>query len=233
MIAPNDRLSPRFVLEWTRERVRTRGIGGLVDFAISYSSDFLFDLRHGTSTNGWIPSTELKTSSRNLKYSERYQATKSRPFRKLIGHLRFPEGSVFVDIGCGKGKVLLLASGFGFKKVIGIEFSGELCQIARRNVDIYLRGRKVHADIEIIESDVLDYEIGAEDNVFYLYNSFSGVVLREFMANLARSVETSPRKVWLIYHIPTSRDVVDGFSLFSSATEHSVGGTDFVVYESD
>lgn len=233
MDAVSDRINARFLLEWLKRNARKKGLGGLADFSVSYVSDYWFDFYYGTSTTGWIPSSQLNTTSVNRQHSERYQATKTRPFKKLMRRLSFPEGSVFIDVGCGKGKVLLIATGFGFARVAGVEFDGDLCRTARMNIEKFRRRTGTTTDVQVIESDILDYEIQPDENVFYLYNSFGEVVLRRFLENVRSSLRVAPRKVWLIYHIPIHTDVVEEMGIFSRRTDHFVGGTDFVVFEGD
>src|SRR6516225_8353137 len=43
------------------------------------------------------------------------------------------EAFTFVDIGCGKGRALMVASAFPFRRLVGVEISPELCEIARAN----------------------------------------------------------------------------------------------------
>jgi SAM-dependent methyltransferase len=223
----------RFLFGWLKDNIRKRGVAGIGNFSVSYLTDFWFDLRYGTSTSGWIAPSDLDTDSPNQRHSVRYQATKQRPFMGLMRSLSFPPDSVFVDVGCGKGKVLLIASGFGFKKVVGLDFSRDLCVIARANVQTYQRRIRETLDIEIIETDILDYEIKTDQNVFYLYNPFDGVIMSKFIRRIGASIQKTPRKVWLIYHIPEQSEIIEAQSVFPKRTPHSIGGVEFIVYESE
>src|SRR5437868_2732795 len=111
--------------------------------------------------------------------------------------LLIPKESVFIDVGCGKGKVLLMASRYDFKKLRGIEFDRNLCKVARENIVIFRRKTRVSIDIEVVEADVLEYEMTGEENVFYLYNPFDGVILDQFLENVESSLLTKPRKIWM------------------------------------
>ena len=44
------------------------------------------------------------------------------------------EGDVFVDFGCGKGRVLFLAARYRFARIIGVELSERMAEQARRNL---------------------------------------------------------------------------------------------------
>ena len=40
----------------------------------------------------------------------------------------------FVDLGCGKGKPLMVAASYGFRRLVGVDISAECIAIARRNI---------------------------------------------------------------------------------------------------
>ena len=146
--------------------VHTLGIIGrrLTIYASKYA-DRYFDRRYGAETSRFVEVAEMAVHSRNKERGIRYEPTRARPFRKLMRSLRFPRGSVFLDIGCGKGRVLIMASECGFGKTVGVEHSRELCRAARRNLDAYRRctGRRIEAVIH--ECDALDYRFDDSENV--------------------------------------------------------------------
>ena len=49
------------------------------------------------------------------------------------------EDYIFIDVGAGKGRGLLVASEYSFRKVIGIELNAEMAAIARQNVERWTR----------------------------------------------------------------------------------------------
>jgi SAM-dependent methyltransferase len=233
MTSAADKLSLPFVLRWLRKNVGKKGLVGLTDFAISFLSDYWFDYRYATSTHGWIPSDQLNSNCENRQHAVRYQPTKGRPFGKLMRQLRFPEVTVFVDIGSGKGKVLLMASRHGFKKLIGIEFDTDLCKIARENIAIFRTKTGVCINAEVVEADIVEYKITDDENVFYLYNPFDDFILGRFLDNVEASLRSKPRKIWLIYHIPKHADVIQKHNIFTRSQEYLIGGTEFIVYMSE
>lgn len=101
--------------------------------------DQLFDMKYGVDTESWSKLDKLDIDSVNKKYGVMYKPSKVRALRKLFSNIKpiIQQNSVFVDLGCGKGRTLLIASEFGFKAVRGVEFAHELCEIARRNFSVY------------------------------------------------------------------------------------------------
>ena len=83
-----------------------------------------FDLRHGTDTAGIEPLWRFEIRSPNARFGVRYQTTGE---QELVDTLKClhedPHAFTFIDLGCGKGRALLVASNLGFIQVIGGEFA--------------------------------------------------------------------------------------------------------------
>jgi len=176
---------------------------------------------------------DLKISENDKKHSVRYQPTRLRHFRNLMKKLNLPEDSVFVDMGSGKGRVLLMAAQFNFKQVRGIEISGDLCAISRNNVLKFEKRVKRSLPVEIIESDVVQYSVKDNENVFYLFKPFDSYIMRKVLENIKSSLLRNPRKVWLIFNNFQYHELFDGEQLFQRTLVYAYGGTEFIVYETN
>src|SRR5436305_42388 len=71
-------------------------------------------------------------------------------FEYIASYLR-PKApnEVLLDYGCGLGRVILLASRFPFKKIIGIELAPSLVERAERNIQSF-SGQRSCNDIQVI-----------------------------------------------------------------------------------
>ena len=218
-------------IDYLRERLQRHGVVRTSRLAVSAVLDYLFDLRYGTDTLRWVEHQALDATSENLFHSSHYQPTKARPLLKLLRKLNLPRDAVFLDIGSGKGRALLIAALFGFKKVIGVEFSSQLCELAKKNVDAFAKIAKSHSPIEIVEADAANYRFRPEHNIFYFFNPFGAVVLEKVLDNIRASVQEAPRRIWLIYNNPKHHTVVDQSPLFPNGhTTYQLGGNEFKVY---
>jgi predicted RNA methylase len=209
-------------LNWALESVARRGLVETFKAALSVVVDIGFDLRYGTDTMRWV---EI-----HRQHAESYRATKAAPLRSLMRKLNLPKGGVFVDLGSGKGRVLLIAAQLGFNRIVGVEFSGELCEIARENVKAFSRRTQLAARIDIVKSDVASYLIESEQSVFFMYNPFDGVVMARVLTNLRSSITRFPRRIWLIYNKPAHDEAVSKSDLFSACQEFQIRGNRFKVY---
>jgi SAM-dependent methyltransferase len=218
-------------LSWAIKSVSRRGLLRTGKVAASVIVDLGFDLLYGTDTMRWIRAKDLGANSEYDVNAVRYQATKARPLRKFMRKLDLPRDRVFTDLGSGKGRVLLIAAQLGFEKIVGIEFSRRLCDIARQNVKIFATKTGITSSIDVIESDVALYNIEPEQCIFFIYNPFDEVVMERLLMNLRGSLERFPRKIWLLYNTPIHSIVIENSALFCSCKEFEIGGTEFRVYE--
>ncbi len=218
---------------WASKSVRRRGLLKTAKIAGSSITDLYFDWRFGTDTRGKLHWSLFEEHLANRQRAVSYQPTKARPFLKLLKELRLPEGSTFVDVGSGKGKVLLLAAQQNqnrFKRVVGLEFSATLCVQARKNIDIFLAKGKILAPIEVVQGDVTQHTLAGDENVFFLYNPFDGVILAEFLNVIRQSLVHYPRPIWLVYSVPVHAAVVDNSRLFTLSRTLNLAGNDVYVY---
>ena len=138
-----------------------------------------------------------------------YRPTAWLTLHELFRRLDVTERDVFLDVGSGMGRVLLVAARRPFKRVIGVEQNVEMTEIARRNVERSRRRLRCQ-DVELVAADVLDWEIPDDLSVVYLYCPFPEHVLERFMERLLASLDRSPRELQLIYNFSTTgnRDTI-------------------------
>ncbi len=211
---------PLFMLDLAKRR--------FVDRASRWA-DLHFDWFHGTETAGIIETPDLAVASVHKDHGIRYQPTRARPFRRLMRVLQIPPGEVFVDIGSGKGRVLIMASAFGPKKIIGVDYAPELCDIARRN--LVSRGRRDSTIATIIHCcDAAEYGFEEGETVIYMFNPFDTVVLDKMLQRLAASLRRAPRKAWLIYHFPRWNTMIESQGMFQRLGYYVFEGCEFMVY---
>jgi hypothetical protein len=114
--------------------------------------------------------------------------------------LRYNEYS-FIDLGSGMGRAVFAAAAFPFRKVVGVEFSDELHQIAQRNF-AKVSGTLKAAAVELICQDAQEYTFPSGNCVIYLYNPFREAVMQTVLNNLDRHYANDPAELYVIYYSP-------------------------------
>lgn len=194
--------------------------------------DFYFDIKYETDTCRKIKLDNLTIESYNRERGVDYQVTRVVPLKKLFNNIKLmiPADSLFVDFGCGKGRVLLIAAQFGFREVRGVEFAHELCEIAKNNCAVYKAKTAVRTEFQIIESDVVDYVINTDENVFFMFNPFDEMVLRKVLNNIATSLKVQPRRTLIIYYNPKYGNFIEQHDNFIKSEDFVFWGYNFTVY---
>lgn len=104
----------------------------------------------------------------------------------------------FVDFGAGRGRVLLAASRYNFKKIAGAEFVQELCEDAQLNISQFPRSLMKCRDVECLQVTATRMPLPEGPLVLYFYAPFDRTVFSRVMANVAKSFEKSPRTIYII-----------------------------------
>lgn len=201
----------KVALEKTADSIRRDGLWATLRKAfvhLSYgrAGDDAFDRQYGTDTGGLVPLWKVSVRSANSRFGTPYRATAE---DELVDAIRFlggdPRDFTFIDLGCGKARMLLVAARLGFARVIGVEFADELAAIARANL-----ARMNIAAATIVHGDVVEYELPATDLVVYLYNPFSAEIMRKVVAKLETHLRATPaRKLYVIYKGPVCAALLD------------------------
>jgi SAM-dependent methyltransferase len=181
------------------KRIRTIPEKGLPRFHARTSDGF--DDKYGVETDGQVQITA--TNSPNLMYGTRYQATPENVIRFAIENsgLSLPE-TTFIDIGCGKGRALIVASTYPFKTIVGVEYAPDLAEIAQQNVDrIGATGR-----CTVLCQDAVEYRFPDGPLLTFFYNPFEEVVHSQVLDHLAHA----PGPV-RIAHVGPGNDFVAAF----------------------
>lgn len=213
------------------QSIRNRGIKKSFISAYSYFYDYYYDKKFKVDTHTWVQVDDLDVEECKKEHAVLYQPTRVLPLRKLFRELNLPSHFTFVDIGSGKGRVLLLASEFGFEKVIGIEFSKFLCSIAKNNINSFKHNTGTKTVFQVINDDASNYKYVDNENVFFLYNPFDEVILEKVIENIAASLKSQKRKAWMIYANAVHRDLIEKTMKIVKVDDYSFLEFDFVVYE--
>ncbi|OAI38742.1 hypothetical protein AYO39_00765 [Actinobacteria bacterium SCGC AG-212-D09] len=156
----------------------------------------------------------LSTVGRTLEFEHfepdlvHYEPSSWLALRWGLRHVHAGPEDVLVDFGCGKGRVICEAARRPFARVVGVEISQRLLDVAHENVD---RNRRRFScqSIELVNADAAEWEVPDDMTVAYLYHPFAGAVFDRVLENIARSLRRNPRRVRLVYVGPIlEREVI-------------------------
>ena len=161
------------------------------------------------------------------KHAVKYDPSNKAFFKKIIENLEWQfQESTFVDFGCGKGAALMYASEYGFKKLIGVEFSPNLAQSAQENLKKMADLKVGVFNFEIVNIDASLYDIPLEADCFYFYHPFDSYIMDKVMKNIVKSLETRDRKILLVYLNAVHRSVIEGYG-FKTVKAYTMEDLDY------
>jgi SAM-dependent methyltransferase len=172
----------------------------------------VWDVVHGVDTCGEIPLVKFDFQNKNKTPGLEYQSHHPKIIRAGIMALTIRhEDYTFVDFGCGKGRVLLVASEFPFRKIIGVEFVPPLAETAMQNLKRYRSSDAKCSAIEVVTGDAVEYELPPGPLLLYFFSPFSRPVMEQIVQNLERSIQVSPRDLLVLFTgVPAVRDSAFG-----------------------
>jgi SAM-dependent methyltransferase len=183
-----------------------------------------FDKQYGVDTVGCIHPTKLNINNPNQLHAVSYGGSDPKLFREIIGTLPINyQDFMFIDFGSGKGRAILLATEFPFKRVVGVEFSEELHRIAQDNIRRFNRSVSRCQDVDSVCVDATDYPLPDECLVCYFCNPFDATIMARVVANIRNSFLRRPRDIFIVYYNPKEGHLVDKEDCFMS-----IGTNNFV-----
>ncbi len=190
-------------------------------FWVEHNVDVRFDRLAGIETVSRAHLDELTIDSDNTDFGDDDEIYVAVPVLALKAMDRVlpdeVDDLVFVDLGSGKGRVLVYASGRRFHRIIGVEFAAELHSVASENIERGRHPRQRCADIEVVLGDAVEFEIPDDPCVFFLFNPFERPVLEQVVDNIRVSFERNPRPMYVVYHNPVYASAFDEIALFERA----------------
>jgi SAM-dependent methyltransferase len=183
-----------------------------------------FDQLHGTDTSGLIPGRVIArgTTAKVEELTAYYgvapsilqgildiwlQQTKPQPIQK----------TVFLDIGAGKGRAMLLASRFPFLRVEGVELSPALATIASANISLWQQDARAEAlaPLRLYNADATKHPLPIEPTLAFLFHPFELPILRRFLRHVEKSLAAKPHPFDLLYINAEHNSLLDRHPAFT------------------
>lgn len=150
-----------------------------------------------------------------------YQPTEPALFHEMLASLMRASPNInfreltFIDIGSGKGRALLMAADYPFRRIVGVELLPELHRVAEENITKYKSDSQQCFAIECLLGDAIEFGFPPEPIVLYLFNPLPEAGLAKLISNLEHSLREHPRPVFVLYHNPALEKVLAGSVAFT------------------
>jgi hypothetical protein len=191
-------MTPRTILTYLA-MIRRLGVRRTLAVLRHNSSERYHERRLGIDTAGVVGMQELGID--NSGHGE-YGPTPFRDFHAMFNLVPIRAGhDVLIDYGSGKGRALILAASYPFRRIIGVEFSKELNDVAETN----LAAARQHLqcpEVVTVVTDARRFVVPPEVTVAYFNNPFDRPLFEDVLAQLRASVAAHPRRVHVVLSYP-------------------------------
>ena len=184
------------------------------------AADRAFDRRWGTNTSGGLSVHDLGIAPERMLHCRRYDPSSEAMLRDPIALIGLdPREYDFVDYGAGKGRMVMVAWGMGFRSATGIELSQRLCEIASRNLARY-KFRLGRSSLGgMIQADAASFTPKGRKILAYMYNPFDATIMEEVRKRLETAMADGAEQIIVVYTNPEH-----GF-VFADAPGWAVAGS--------
>lgn len=152
----------------------------------------------------------------------RYSPTNRSLIPLIFDGLEIGPDDVFLDLGSGKGRMLLVAACHSFRRVIGVDIAEPLNDVARRNVD-HNAGRLSCTEIDVITGDLADWQTPDAVTTVYFFNSLRGELLTKALDSIVASLDRVPRTLRFISLYPAEARAIEATGRFEPIRERRFG----------
>jgi SAM-dependent methyltransferase len=157
-----------------------------------------FEWRYGVHTDEFIYLEDLDLQEEGRVW---HDASEWISLDRALRRLRVGEQDVFVDLGSGLGRAVLVAARLPFGRVIGVDVAESFNEVARANVEKN-RSRLRCGRVDIVTADATTWAVPDDLSVAYMYSPVFGEPFERIVANLLSSVDEHPRPLRLVYNYP-------------------------------
>ncbi len=193
-----------------------------------------FDKKYGVMTSGFTESSDAGIADETARsLAVDYVPTREVVIRHILE--RTTKGLdlhayTFVDLGCGKGRTLIVAAQLPFQEVIGVELSPLHCSVADTNIARYLsdgthptRCRNVRVSCV----NAADFVFPDTNVLIYMYRPFLGPIFKHVADNLRRFQAATGHRVLIAYSCPVEELMLEEYPGFVKQTEYQVISMDY------
>lgn len=170
-----------------------------------------FDAAYGVDTSGLLAADATGADPVLAAHSSPYAGSQPSIVRHVLQLLPDRERYAFVDLGCGKGRPLLVASSLGFARLLGVEMSEQLAAVARANAATLAASPRIEVEV----GDATAIAPPGPRAVYFLYHPFGATQVAALAANISAALGRGLEHAFIVYYNPVHAAVFDGHQKFA------------------
>jgi hypothetical protein len=214
-----------------RKSLRSLGVGGTLVYLARNAGNLstrmrralleaTYDRKMGVQTSRLVAATDLGVDRNKLGdvavgaiSGSAYAPSPAWALPTILKELNIRHADYsFIDLGSGMGRVVLMAAELRFAKVVGVEFSPQLHEIAKDNL-FRTSSRRLTGSVELLLQDAREYSPPPGNCIIYMGNPFRENIMRTVLDNLERWLENHPtQQLYVVYFIPVLAELLNSSS---------------------
>jgi cyclopropane fatty-acyl-phospholipid synthase-like methyltransferase len=147
---------------------------------------------------------------------------------RVLDRLALEPDDVFIDIGCGTGRVLCLAARRRVQRVIGFDLSPEMVRTATANVE-NLRGRL--SPVDVVEADATEFDY-SETTCAYMFSPFKHTVLAQVLNKIKADRSRRPFRCAFVSQSESQRETFRAHDWLELVDEWTASTMPIAIYRS-
>lgn len=160
--------------------------------------------KYGIDTTGADKLESLYAKGIDIDHSTIYMPASYDLLEDIFERFKIGSYKHFVDIGCGKGRVLCVAAFYGVSRLTGVELSKEFCEASRKNLAV-VKQTFPALEYSIKHNDAFYFDIPDDADCIFMFNPFDEIIMSGVVTNIERSLEDNPREITIIYFNPMQK----------------------------
>ncbi|MFT3702860.1 MAG: class I SAM-dependent methyltransferase [Agriterribacter sp.] len=158
--------------------------------------------KYGLNTSNPIDLKHLTIENGDLSKASRYEGVNFFILEALLQKLKeLTSKTCFTDLGCGKGRAMVVAAHYGYIKIRGIDFAKEVCEAATLNMQT-IEAKFPAIEYEVVCDNVLNYVIQPDESIFFMFNPFDNEIIHSFLEKIEGSLKQHSRTIYFLYVSP-------------------------------
>ena len=167
--------------------------------------DTLYDSYFGITTEREDGDDAVQGEHDNI-----YEVTSYFFLERLFQTFPFSKEDHIIDFGCGKGRVLFMASHYSCRYATGYENNKARFDVLQGNIQKYQQKHGTQTYFDVYNADAQSAVINDTANKFFFFEPFHLILYKQVVQNIIKSLEKNPRDVTFFLYLP-HKDTLEYF----------------------
>ena len=150
------------------------------------------DVQYGIDTSGSVAVDRISSDKKLVSLICPYLGSQPSIVRAALSELTDCENHTFIDLGCGKGRALIVASEFPFRSILGVELSPTLAAIARTNIAKVASRFPFRSRAMITVGNVTEFPLPPGKLAVFNYHAFGPEIVKQVVERLEAALLPKP-----------------------------------------